>query len=209
MKTLKRLLLSSTGGAVIAFGLTLGMVAMIKVDFQVTQHDAIEIASINPVEEIKELPPRTIELAQIQTVETPPPPPATGFQESEEPQTLPPVTTSLPPIDPPKIKLVTQTSYQQPDRDVQPLVRMEPLMPRRAEKSGHCQMRFNVNPQGAPYDVKAVYCTQRVFERNSIKATLNFKYRPKIIDGRAVNMTGVETKLTYSLFDENGRLILE
>ena len=36
------------------------------------------------------------------------------------------------------------------DRDPQPLVRIPPIMPTRAEKSGHCRIRFDVIPEERP-----------------------------------------------------------
>ena len=52
-------------------------------------------------------------------------------------------------------------------------------MPPRAEKSGHCKVRFDVSPEGTPFNIDAYSCTQSVFKRESIKATSKFKYNPK------------------------------
>ena len=82
-------------------------------------------------------------------------------------------------------------------------------MPPRAEKSGHCKVRFDVSPEGAPFNVQATYCTQSLFERASIKSVQKWKYNPKIVDGRAVARSGVESKITFKLTDERGRMIPE
>ena len=117
-------------------------------------------------------------------------------------------TTPIPDIEVPPV-IIHTVNFSMPDRDAQPILRIEPIMPGRAERSGHCKMRFNVNTNGAPYDVRAIYCSQALFERNSVRATLKFKYKPKIQDGIPVNMTGVETVIRYKLTDENGNLIPE
>ena len=95
------------------------------------------------------------------------------------------------------------------DRDVQPLLRIAPIMPPRAEKSGHCRVRFNVSAEGAPFDVQTTYCTQSLFERATLKSVQRWKFNPKIVNGRPVAMTGVENKVTYRLTDERGQLIPE
>jgi len=95
------------------------------------------------------------------------------------------------------------------DREVQPLVRISPIMPPRAEKSGHCRVRFNVSAEGTPFDVQATYCTQSLFERATIKSVQKWKFNPKIVNGRPVAMRGVENQVTYKLTDERGQLIPE
>ena len=95
------------------------------------------------------------------------------------------------------------------DREVQPLVRISPIMPPRAEKSGHCRVRFNVSAEGTPFDVQTTFCTQSLFERATIKSVQRWKFNPKIVNGRPVAMTGVENKVTYKLTDERGQLIPE
>ena len=95
------------------------------------------------------------------------------------------------------------------DREVQPLVRIAPIMPPRAEKSGHCRVRFDVSAEGTPYNVQATYCTQSLFERATIKSVQKWKYNPKMVGGRPVAMTGVVNKVSYRLTDESGRPIPE
>jgi len=82
-------------------------------------------------------------------------------------------------------------------------------MPPRAEKSGHCTVRFDVSPEGSPFNVTAPYCTQSLFKRASVKSVEKWKYNPKIVDGRSVARSGVESKITFRLSDERGKLIPE
>ena len=65
------------------------------------------------------------------------------------------------------------------------------------------------SPVGAPFNVITTFCTQRLFERATIKSVQRWKYNPKIVDGRAVARNGVENKVTYRLTDERGRIIPE
>ncbi len=209
MKTLSRTMISGIGGLFITTGLALAMVAMIKVEFEAQRSNDIIIEPINPYVIDEDPPRRTITPVELNKIEVPPPAPRLSNQTTPRPVSGPSTLgDAIPKIEPPEIQITT-ASFTIPDRNAQPVLRITPPMPQRAEKSGHCKMRFNVNAQGAPYNVRAVYCSQSLFERNSIKATQKFKYRPKILNGVPMDMTGVETTILYKLADGNGRVIPE
>ena len=47
-------------------------------------------------------------------------------------------------------------------------------------------------------------CSPRgIFERASLKAAAKFKYKPRVVDGQAIEVAGVQNKFTYEL--EGGR----
>ena len=199
--------------AVFAVGVTcligLGMAAMIKSEFTPQEKSKALTFDINPVPDDILPPPDRVMPEQVQRVETPPPPPIIAREKSTKPtERIADVRGAIPVFKPPNIKRgITVITLS--DREVQPLVRIAPIMPPRAEKSGHCRVRFNVSAEGAPYDVQATYCTQSLFERATIKSVQKWKFNPKIVNGRPVAMTGVENKVSYRLTDESGRPIPE
>jgi len=95
------------------------------------------------------------------------------------------------------------------DRDALPLVRIPPIMPTRADRSGHCKVRFDVSPDGTPFNIEAISCSQTLFKLPSVRSVRNWKYNPKIVNGRTVSRSGVETKISFRLTDERGNLIPE
>ncbi|MDB2438437.1 energy transducer TonB [Hellea sp.] len=206
---MKRWILSTVPAAAITVGIGLFMVGMIRTEF--TPQDKAESLTldINPVP-IDIPPPREREKPQdIKRVETPPPPPRIEQAQAKQPQEdLTEMSGAVPDFVMPKIDQETFVITVS-DRKAQPLVRIAPIMPPNAERSGHCNVRFNVSAEGAPYDVMATYCTQSVFERATKKSVTKWKYRPKILNGRAVAMIGVENKVSYRLSDERGNLIPE
>lgn len=119
-----------------------------------------------------------------------------------------PVEGAIAEFEAPKID---QQSFkiQVSDRDVQPLVRIPPGMPPRAEKSGHCRLRFDVSPEGSPINVVATHCTESIFENASVKSVQKWKYNPKIVNGLPVTRRGVENKVSFRLKDEYGNIIPE
>lgn len=199
--------------AVLAIGVTgligLGMAAMIKSEF--TPQDKAESLTfeINPQIEEPPVIRRTERQIEVKRVETPPPPPRIEQVEAAEPTVeIVSLDGGVPDFDMPEISqkdfVITVA-----DGDVQPLVRISPIMPPRAEKSGHCLVRFNVSAEGTPFEVQTTFCTQSLFERATIKSVQRWKFKPKIVNGRPVAMRGVKNKVTYKLTDERGNIIPE
>jgi len=91
-----------------------------------------------------------------------------------------------------------------------PLVRIPPRFPTRFLKgdvSGYCHVRFDVSPNGQPYNVVTVLCTNSDLERPTIISVQKWRYAPKIQNGRAVMQSGVEATVRFDLMDENGVLL--
>lgn len=204
-----RWMLGTGIAAFVTFVLFVAMMLMIKGDFE--PQDKVENASfeINPkVEDIK-VAVRETKIAKISKVVTPPPPPQIERQQAAQPTVaIASLEGAIPDFEAPKLDKQSFTIAVS-DRDAQPLVRIPPIMPPRAEKSGHCKVRFDVSPEGQPFNVEATYCTSSVFKRSSIKSVQKWKYQPKIVDGRSVARKGVISQITFQLTDERGRMIPE
>ena len=69
--------------------------------------------------------------------------------------------------------------------------------------------RFDVDIDGKPENIVTTFCTQRLFANPSIESVAKWKYKPKIIDGRTISRSGVETKVTFRLVDEKGIIVPE
>ena len=89
------------------------------------------------------------------------------------------------------------------DGEYLPIVKVAPIYPRRAQSrgiSGYCIVEYTVTTSGAIRDPKAVDCQPAgVFEEASVKASLKFKYKPRVVDGVAIEVGGVQNKFTYEL----------
>lgn len=195
--------------AFVTVGLFVLMMTLIAEEFKPQEKVANASFEINPtVEDIKVIK-RDTKVQQVKKVVTPPPPPTIERQQAAKPQErIASLEGAIPEFEAPKIDK-QNFKIAVSDRDAQPLVRIPPIMPPRAEKSGHCRVRFDVSPEGAPFNVVATYCTQSLFERATVKSVQKWKYNPKIVDGRSVSRKGVENKVTYRLTDERGKIIPE
>lgn len=209
MSNIVRWILFIPVAAFVTISLFVLMMTLIAEEFK--PQDKLENASfeINPkVEDIKVIK-RETKVDKVKKVVTPPPPPTIERAKADKPtERIASLEGAIPEFEAPKIDR-TNFKIAVSDRDAQPLVRIPPIMPTRAEKSGHCQVKFDVSPEGQPFNVVATYCTQKLFERATIKSVQKWKYNPKIVDGRSVSRSGVVNKVTYKLTDERGRLIPE
>jgi len=86
--------------------------------------------------------------------------------------------------------------------DYLPIVKVAPIYPQRALSrgiEGYCVVQYTVTRQGTIRDPFVIedQCTNALFHRPSLQAALKFKYKPRVIDGQAVEVPGVQNKFTY------------
>ncbi len=89
------------------------------------------------------------------------------------------------------------------DGEYLPIVKVAPIYPRRAQTrgiTGYCIVEYTVTKSGSISDPFIVECSPSgVFDRASVKASLKFKYKPRVVDGEAIAVAGVQNKFTYEL----------
>jgi len=93
--------------------------------------------------------------------------------------------------------------------DARACYRIAPIMPRWAERSGHCNMEFDVSQTGTPFNIRVKNCTEYIFAGPSITAIKSWVYLPAKKDSTFVVREGVENKMSFRLTNELGTLIPE
>jgi len=88
--------------------------------------------------------------------------------------------------------------------DYLPIVKVAPIYPNRALTrgvEGFCVVQYTVTSMGTTKDPVVIedQCTSSLFHKASLNASLKFKYKPRIIDGQAVEVPGVQNKFTYEI----------
>lgn len=84
----------------------------------------------------------------------------------------------------------------------QPIFRVAPQYPTRMLENGiegYVRVMFTVSAMGNVEDVKVIESSHAGFERNAIKAAEKFKYKPKVVDGIAVEVKGITNRIEFSL----------
>ncbi len=88
------------------------------------------------------------------------------------------------------------------DSDVLPIARATPLYPTRAIQAGlegWVLVEFTVTRGGTTREVIVIDSSNRLFESAAIDAAYRFRYRPRMIDGEAVEVSGVRNLFTFEL----------
>ncbi|MDF3933883.1 energy transducer TonB [Pseudomonas citronellolis] len=93
-------------------------------------------------------------------------------------------------------------------QDYQPLQKKAPAYPdsaldRRLE--GDCTVEYTVTPSGAVSAPRVVagHCAHSVFEGPSLRAAAQFRYQPRLVDGRAVAVANVRNTFHYRIREAN------
>ena len=85
-----------------------------------------------------------------------------------------------------------------------PIVKVAPVYPQRAAQrgiEGYCVVQYTVTTTGTTRNPVVIpdQCTSSMFHRASIQAALKFKYKPRVVNGEAVEVPNVRNKFTYVL----------
>jgi protein TonB len=89
------------------------------------------------------------------------------------------------------------------DGDYLPIVKVAPQYPRRAASKGiegYVVLEFTVSKLGTVIDPKVIEADPpNIFNRAAINAAKKFKYKPKIEDGKAIEVTGIRNIIRFEL----------
>ena len=88
------------------------------------------------------------------------------------------------------------------DGEYLPIVKVAPVYPARALQrglEGYVIVAFTVTAAGTTRDASVVESTSTLFERAALEAALKFKYKPRVIDGEAVEVPGVQNKISFEI----------
>ncbi|RMF98707.1 MAG: energy transducer TonB [Gammaproteobacteria bacterium] len=190
-----------TSSAGIAAATTFGLLLLMQLLVVLDEHALPQLPEIRL--------PELIEVRQPLPVERKPPRPP-------RPQPVQPARLNPPPVDTPQAgpRLAPgpisgpipqrQGLALQPmtDGNLMVLTKVYPAYPPVAERrglSGWVVLEFTVTEKGTVEDVQVVESSNRVFERPAIEAAEKFRYKPRIVGGRAVAVTGVRHRFTFAM----------
>ncbi|MCC5995657.1 MAG: energy transducer TonB [Oceanicaulis sp.] len=203
MASIFRLIIGIPVAGVITFLLFTLMQILIFEEETPLEQEAEEIRiTISDVAEDVQVRQRELTLDDVQAAEPPPPPPQIPRQAADAPsEDMRTTMGALPDFDSPNLT-GDQVNFDVSDRDAQPLVRIEPQYPMRAQErglEGQCTVEFDVTPDGQPTNISIVNCTSSLFQSATIRAVERWRYEPRIEGGNAVWRRGVRTTLVYNI----------
>jgi len=205
---------SKTGQIVrMAFGILLGVIItaalfwFMQYLIETADRDLNEGASGHLIDFVRLKRDESIQRRQLKPKKPPPP-------DAPPPQ---PPTPQLENLDPNAEKIAIAAAPVETDiemsggfslgvgeGDYLPIVKVAPIYPQRALSrsiEGYCVVQYVVTKNGTIRDPFVVedQCTSSLFHRASIQAALKFKYKPRVMDGQAVEVPGVQNKFTYEI----------
>ncbi|AWL12765.1 hypothetical protein HMF8227_02312 [Saliniradius amylolyticus] len=89
------------------------------------------------------------------------------------------------------------------DGEYLPIVKVAPVYPRRALQrgiEGYVIVEFTVTKQGTVRDPVVVEANpEGIFEQAAMDAAVKFKYKPRVVNGEAAAVAGVQNRITFQI----------
>jgi protein TonB len=193
-----RLIIGAALAVPVAIGLFYIMQSLVTREFEQEETKARKIADIVVPDKVIETNLKEVKPEKVEDPEEPPP-------ELEPIQFDTDVDMNVANTAPAaSVQLNISTSgMSSGDGEYLPIVKVAPIYPRRAQTrgiTGYCIVEYTVTTSGSIRDPQPVDCQPAgIFERASVKAALKFKYKPRVVDGEAIEVAGVQNKFTYEL----------
>ena len=87
--------------------------------------------------------------------------------------------------------------------DVTPIVRIEPIYPRNAAMTGtegFVILQFDISPIGSVTNISILQASPpQIFNRNAVQALKRWKYKPRVLNNKAVVQKGLKVRLDFKL----------
>ena len=170
---------------------------------QIRPADVVELEEAEPVQisvtrQIEDSEVRNARRFERPKLDAPPPPPPAIERQNFEPR-VDGVRAAAPDFG----TDVDIGSGFNPDRDAQPLVRVNPSGFERCIDSASgtelVRLQFDVDPDGNVVNGEGLSSTDRCYNRFAVRAAERWKYQPKIVKGDAVPRRGVQTTIRFEI----------
>jgi protein TonB len=189
-------------GALTAFGLFWVMQALVSVSGELKEGggrlsvDYVRLKRDRTPETKKREPPKR-EKPQQQ-----PPPPDMNMAKAMRPGDV--VGEMVPMVDTgAELEKASSLGAGGNDRDVVPLVRVDPDYPPRARQrgiEGWVDIEFTISPVGTVQDARVIAANPSfVFDRSALRAVRKWRYNPKIENGVPTPRPGVKVRIRFEL----------
>jgi protein TonB len=189
-------------GVVTAFGLFWVMQALVGVTGELKEGGAA--LNIDYVRLKRDTTPQTKkrEAPKREKPKQQPPPPEMDMAKAMRPGDavggiVPMVDTGM------ELEKATSLGTGGSDRDVVPLVRVDPDYPPRAKQrgiEGYVDIEFTISPVGTVQDANVINADPPfVFDRAALRAIRKWRYNPKVENGSAVARPGIRVRIRFEL----------
>jgi protein TonB len=190
----------------VTFGLFYLMQSLIGVEGQLDDSEKIKVVDFVRVKRSEEVKKKEREPPKKEEIDDTPPPPDFAMDQNQNMDGSglgigAAVDTSM------GLDTGGGFSMASADGDAVPMVRVPPQYPERALQrgiEGRVLIEFTISRSGSVKNPKVVaYEPSTIFNKAAIKAVKQWKYNPKIVNGKAVEQPGVQIAIPFRLGNEN------
>jgi len=206
---MQRIIIGLGIGGTVTFSLFILMAYLIKADVRPPLKEEAITVQINMVEPdddinllVRRLPKKP------QPPKNPPPPRTRRVAKAERPK-VQSMNLNMGNVD---VGLAGNGLYLGPpggpmsDGEAIPMVIIQPRYPRKAAMEGiegWVKFKFTISPDGTPKDVELIDAQpRRVFERDARRAIYKWKFKPKVVDGKAMEQKNMVYTMQFQLAAE-------
>lgn len=196
-----RLLAVSAAAAAVTFALFWVMQALIGVAGEMLEEKPSLVVDFVRLKRDTEPEIKKREIPDRKPPEQPPPPPQMNFSQNLNPDDG--IGVIVPIVEASLDLMVADLGAGGSDRDVVPLVRIEPQYPMSAKQrgvEGWVELRFTITAAGTVADIVVTASVPgTIFNKSAVRAVSKWKYNPKIENGTAVDRPGVRQRIKFEL----------
>ncbi len=198
----KRYLVTFVLAGGVTFGLFYLMQSLIGVEGSLDKSEGVKVVDFVHVKRSEEVKKKEREPPKKEKIDDTPPPP--DFQMDQN-TNLDGAGIGIAAAVDTSMSLDTQAGFSMAsaDGDAVPMVRVPPQYPERALQrgiEGRVLIEFTITKSGAVKDAKVVAAEpSSIFNKAAIKAVLQWKYNPKIVNGKPVEQVGVRIAIPFRL----------
>ncbi len=196
-----RLLAVSAAAAAVTFALFWVMQALIGVAGEMLEEKPSLVVDFVRLKRDTEPETKKREIPDRKPPEQPPPPPQIDFSQNLNPDDA--IGVIVPFVEAGLDLAAADLGTGGSDRDVVPLVRIEPQYPMSAKQrgvEGWVELRFTITAAGTVADIVVTASVPgTIFNKSAVRAVSRWKYNPKIENGTAVDRPGVRQRIKFEL----------
>ena len=196
-----RLLAVSAAAAAVTFALFWVMQALIGVAGEMLEEKPSFVVDFVRLKRDTEPEIKKREIPDRKPPEQPPPPPQMNFSQNLNPDDG--IGVIVPIVEASLDLMLADLGAGGSDRDVVPLVRIEPQYPMSAKQrgvEGWVELRFTITAAGTVADIVVTASVPgTIFNKSAVQAVSKWKYNPKIENGTAVDRPGVRQRIKFEL----------
>jgi protein TonB len=189
----------------VTFGLFYLMQSMIGVEGELDASGAIKVVDFVRVKRTEDVKKKEREPPKKKQIDDEPPPPDFALEQNSD---LSGAGIGISAAVDTSMSLDTGGGFSMAsaDGDAVPMVRVPPQYPERAQQrgiEGRVLVEFTISKSGSVKNPKVIaYEPSRIFNKAALKAVAQWKYNPKIEDGKAVEQHGIRISIPFVLGGE-------